>query len=59
MKAGLAFLIAVLPLLAPLPAFAAAPVDTNQGTSWTADTRKDFYSRDQGSRIMPLRWIAP
>jgi hypothetical protein len=58
MKAGLAFLISMLPLLAPLAASAAAPVDIDQGTRWTVDARKDFYSRDQGSRIMPLRWIA-
>jgi hypothetical protein len=30
----------------------------DQGTKWTASDRKDFYSRDQGSRIMPLRWIS-
>lgn len=35
----------------------AAAVFLNQGKAWTADTRADFYSRDQGSRIMPLRWI--
>jgi hypothetical protein len=58
MKAGFAFFIAMLPLLAPLPASAATPQDTDQGTNWTAAARTDFYSRDQGSRIMPLRWIA-
>jgi mono/diheme cytochrome c family protein len=35
----------------------AAPVNIDQGTEWTASTRKDFYSRDQGSRLMPLSWI--
>lgn len=29
----------------------------NQGLSWTPDTRADFYTRDQGSRLIPLRWI--
>lgn len=29
----------------------------NQGNAWTSDTRSDFYSRDQGSRLIPLRWI--
>jgi mono/diheme cytochrome c family protein len=29
----------------------------NQGASWTPDARADFYSRDQGSRLIPLRWI--
>lgn len=45
-------------MLAPLPSSAAAPLGTNQGAEWTAAAQKDFYSRDQGSRIMPLRWIA-
>jgi hypothetical protein len=30
----------------------------NQGMAWTAETRADFYTRDQGSRLIPLRWIA-
>jgi mono/diheme cytochrome c family protein len=30
----------------------------DQGAAWTAERRADFYSRDQGSRIMPLRWMA-
>ena len=29
----------------------------DQGMNWTADARNDFYSRDQGSRIIPLSWI--
>jgi hypothetical protein len=29
----------------------------DQGTSWTALTRTDFYSRDQGSRMIPLAWL--
>jgi cytochrome c553 len=39
----------------------AAPVDpifTNQGAKWTPSARRSFYSRDQGSRIMPYQWIA-
>jgi hypothetical protein len=36
---------------APTPKFA------EQGQLWTQESRKDFYSRDQGSRIMPLAWI--
>jgi hypothetical protein len=34
-----------------------APVVVDQGSNWTAAERKDFYSRDQGSQLMPLRWI--
>jgi hypothetical protein len=29
----------------------------DQGPNWTQSSRSDFYSRDQGSRIMPLRWM--
>jgi hypothetical protein len=53
--------LVLLVLLTPLPASAAAasaPVAVDQGETWTASAQKDFYSRDQGSRIMPLRWIA-
>lgn len=34
-----------------------APVMIDQGVNWTADARNDFYSRDQGSRMIPLSWI--
>jgi hypothetical protein len=44
-------------LLFSVPAIAAPPLPVDQGKDWTAATRKDFYSRDQGSRIMPLAWI--
>src|SRR5262245_29707787 len=33
-------------------------VTMDQGANWTASARKDFYSRDQGSRLIPVRWIA-
>jgi mono/diheme cytochrome c family protein len=33
------------------------PIFTYQGPNWSAATRADFYSRDQGSRIMPLAWF--
>ena len=33
------------------------PVVLDQGPNWTQSARSDFYSRDQGSRIMPLRWM--
>ena len=32
-------------------------VMTDQGAGWTDAERKDFYSRDQGSRLIPLRWM--
>jgi mono/diheme cytochrome c family protein len=34
-----------------------APVFTDQGANWTPATRADFYSRDQGSRMIPLSWL--
>ena len=34
-----------------------APVFTDQGAGWTQATRTDFYSRDQGSRMIPLAWL--
>ena len=27
------------------------------GSGWNEAARKDFYTRDQGSRIMPLAWM--
>jgi len=33
------------------------PVYTDQGPNWNATTRADFYSRDQGSRMIPLAWL--
>ena len=38
--------------------FSAADVKfANQGVKWTPAERKDFYSLDQGARIMPFDWI--
>jgi hypothetical protein len=34
-----------------------APVYVKQGSAWTPAARADFYSRDQGSRIIPLAWL--
>lgn len=44
-------------LLFPAISPAAEPVIVDQGTEWTTSTRNDFYSRDQGSQLIPLRWI--
>jgi hypothetical protein len=35
----------------------ASPASIDQGSKWSDAERKDFYSRDQGSRIMPIRWF--
>ncbi len=29
----------------------------DQGKEWTESHRQDFYSRDQGSQVMPLPWL--
>ena len=29
----------------------------DQGPAWNAEARAQFYSQDQGSRIMPLAWL--
>src|SRR5688500_7720395 len=34
-----------------------APVFVKQGSAWTPAARADFYTRDQGSRIIPLAWL--
>jgi hypothetical protein len=41
------------------PACAASPgwIATDQGKDWTNTERADFYSHDQGSRVIPLRWV--
>lgn len=35
---------------------AAGPVFLDQGSSWTPAARADFYTRDQGSRLIPYAW---
>jgi hypothetical protein len=32
-------------------------VFADQGPTWTSAQRSDFYSRDQGSRMIPLAWL--
>jgi hypothetical protein len=34
-----------------------APIKVDQGLTWTEAVRKNFYSRDQGSRLIPLAWL--
>jgi len=35
----------------------AEPNFTDQGSAWSAADRKDYYVRDQGSRLLPLSWF--
>lgn len=52
-------MIAALLLSVGLTASAcgSTPDQIHQGEQWTDERRNEFYSLDQGSRIMPLRWI--
>lgn len=34
-----------------------APTTMNQGDKWNNSTRDEFYSQDQGSRLISLKWI--
>jgi len=54
----LLFGIVVAPLCV-FPAWAdeAAPIYVDQGPQWTAASRVDFYTRDQGSQMIPLAWL--
>jgi mono/diheme cytochrome c family protein len=54
---ALAITSCVPPPVTPVNPINAPPVLLDQGPHWTATARRDFYSRDQGSRIMPLRWM--
>lgn len=55
--ASLAALVQAL-AVTNLSAQTAAPITVPQGDMWTEAARRDFYSRDQGSRLVPWRWIA-
>ena len=33
------------------------PIFLDQGPAWDASSRADFYTRDQGSRLIPLAWL--
>ena len=51
---GAVLALAVTSIAAAGPSWVAM----SQDPAWTPDTRADFYTRDQGSRLIPLRWIA-
>ncbi len=57
MLAGMAIGMIMLVSPSKVMATSSAPVPTDQGADWRPDLRDDFYSRDQGSRIMPYRWM--
>ncbi len=50
----------MLPLVNASGASAQSPgqqKQVDQGSQWTRDTRGQFYSQDQGSRLIPLQWM--
>ena len=52
-----AALCACTPEHAPPDRPSGSPILLDQGADWTDAARADFYSRDQGSQIMPLAWL--
>ena len=44
--------------LALLSQSATSAETVDQGKSWTPAAQKDFYARDQGSRLIPWAWIS-
>jgi hypothetical protein len=56
---ALMWVIVTLASCAPFAHTAAqtAPQTMNQGNKWNNTTRLEFYSQDQGSQLIPLKWI--
>jgi cytochrome c553 len=46
----------LLPALQPAEA-GSGPIYAEQGKEWTQAARLQYYSQDQGSRLMPLQWL--
>ncbi|MDP1774074.1 MAG: di-heme-cytochrome C peroxidase [Methylobacter sp.] len=55
--AGTVLAMAMLSSLPSLAALPSSPVMTNQGWKWTDSARNKYYTEDQGSRVIPLKWI--
>jgi mono/diheme cytochrome c family protein len=51
---GLAILVATI---SGTPAASADPIYVEQGPQWTPEARADFYTHDQGSRLIRLSWL--
>ncbi len=50
--------VLAIAILSPLSSTAATSlVMTDQGAKWTASAREKYYTEDQGSRVIPLKWI--
>jgi mono/diheme cytochrome c family protein len=58
MRHGFLYGLSICAMLVGQPCSAdPAPIFVDQGSAWTTVTRDDFYSRDQGSRMIPLGWL--
>ncbi|MGH6615887.1 di-heme-cytochrome C peroxidase [Sphingomonas sp.] len=42
----------------PVASAASGVIFLDQGSAWTDAARRDFYSRDQGSQMIPYAWLA-
>jgi mono/diheme cytochrome c family protein len=51
---GLVLLVATI---SGVPAASADPIFVDQGPRWTSATRADFYTRDEGSRLINFSWL--
>jgi len=58
MVGGFACLASLAPLPIPARAADSAPIYLDQGADWTAAARSEYYIQDQGSRLIPLAWLA-
>src|SRR5262245_42311280 len=47
----------VMLLFATTATVAQQPIFMDQGANWNPAVRADFYTRDQGSRMIPLAWL--
>lgn len=51
-------MVALLCLLnIPIASANDSPIFLDQGSEWTEERRQRYYTQDQGSQIIPLRWI--
>jgi hypothetical protein len=57
MSLSVAFCTLSLAAAGAASAAEADPIFIDQGIAWTPQQRANFYSQDQGSRLMPLAWL--
>lgn len=57
MIGGFACLASFAPSSMPALATDQAPIYLEQGPEWTAEGRAEYYTQDQGSRVIPLAWL--